>query len=110
MGVARDAQPARSTSCAPAAHGSKPSFPADLPLDGALDDEILALLDAERVRDALATLPADQRGLIEMGFFGGGDASGDRPPHVDPAGDRQNAHSDRTSDAAQNVWGERVTR
>jgi RNA polymerase sigma-70 factor (ECF subfamily) len=46
-------------------------IPADLPLDGALDDEILAMLDAERVREALAQLPADQRGLIEMGFFGG---------------------------------------
>jgi RNA polymerase sigma-70 factor (ECF subfamily) len=46
-------------------------IPADLPLDGALDDEILVMLDAERVRDALAMLPPDQRSLIEMGFFGG---------------------------------------
>lgn len=46
-------------------------FPADLPLDGALDDDVLARLDAQRVRDALATLPAEQRGLIELGFFGG---------------------------------------
>src|ERR1700730_783036 len=46
-------------------------FPADLPLEGALDDDVLARLDAQRVRDALATLPTEQRGLIELGFFGG---------------------------------------
>ncbi|HEX3549489.1 MAG TPA: sigma-70 family RNA polymerase sigma factor [Candidatus Elarobacter sp.] len=45
--------------------------PADLPLDGALDDDVLANLDAQRVRDALATLPPEQRSLIELGFFGG---------------------------------------
>ncbi len=47
------------------------AFPADLPLEGALDDDVLAGLDAQRVRDALATLPTEQRGLIELGFFGG---------------------------------------
>ncbi|MBV8579224.1 MAG: sigma-70 family RNA polymerase sigma factor [Candidatus Eremiobacteraeota bacterium] len=46
-------------------------IPAELPLDGALDDDVFARLDAQRVRDALATLPAEQRGLIELGFFGG---------------------------------------
>ncbi len=46
-------------------------IPADLPLDGALDDDVLARIDAQRVRDALATLPAEQRSLIELGFFGG---------------------------------------
>ncbi len=46
-------------------------IPADLPLQGSLDDDLLAKLDAQRVRDALAQLPAEQRGLIEMGFFGG---------------------------------------
>jgi RNA polymerase sigma-70 factor (ECF subfamily) len=46
-------------------------FPADLPLEGALDDDVMTRLDAQRVRDALATLPAEQRSLIEMGFFGG---------------------------------------
>jgi len=46
-------------------------FPTDLPLDGALDDDVLARLDAQSVRDALATLPPEQRGLIEQGFFGG---------------------------------------
>jgi RNA polymerase sigma-70 factor, ECF subfamily len=46
-------------------------IPADLPLEGALDDNVLADLDAERVRDALSTLPAEQRSLIELGFFGG---------------------------------------
>jgi RNA polymerase sigma-70 factor (ECF subfamily) len=46
-------------------------IPADLPLDGALDDDVFARLDAQRVRDALAGLPPEQRALIEMGFFGG---------------------------------------
>jgi RNA polymerase sigma-70 factor, ECF subfamily len=46
-------------------------IPADLPLEGALDDDVLAQLDAQRVRDALSTLPPEQRSLIEMGFFGG---------------------------------------
>jgi RNA polymerase sigma-70 factor (ECF subfamily) len=46
-------------------------IPADLPLDGALDDDVFARLDAQRVRDALALLPPEQRSLIEMGFFGG---------------------------------------
>ena len=46
-------------------------IPADLPLEGALDDDVLANLDAQRVRDALSALPPEQRSLIEMGFFGG---------------------------------------
>ena len=46
-------------------------IPADMPLDGALDDDVFARLDAQRVRDALASLPPEQRALIEMGFFGG---------------------------------------
>jgi RNA polymerase sigma-70 factor (ECF subfamily) len=43
----------------------------DIPLDTSVDDEALARLDARRVRDALAGLPAEQRTLIEMGFFDG---------------------------------------
>lgn len=46
-------------------------IPADLPLEGALDDDVFARLDAQQVRDALATLPPEQRSLIELGFFGG---------------------------------------
>lgn len=46
-------------------------FPAELPLDGALEDAILANLDAKRVRSALTRLPATERVPIEMGFFGG---------------------------------------
>lgn len=46
-------------------------IPADLPLEGELDDDVFNRLDAQRVRDALAMLPAEQRALIEMGFFGG---------------------------------------
>ena len=32
---------------------------------------MFARLDAQRVRDALAKLPPEQRALIELGFFGG---------------------------------------
>jgi RNA polymerase sigma-70 factor (ECF subfamily) len=46
-------------------------IPADLALDGALEDEIFVRLDAQRLRDALATLPTEQRSLIEQGFFAG---------------------------------------
>ncbi len=46
-------------------------IPADVPLDGALEDEVLANLDAHRVRTALRRLPAAERIPIEMGFFDG---------------------------------------
>jgi RNA polymerase sigma-70 factor (ECF subfamily) len=46
-------------------------IPADLPLDAAPDDDVFARIDAQRVREALAALPPEQRSLIEMGFFGG---------------------------------------
>ena len=36
-----------------------------------LMDDVFARIDAQRVRDALAQLPPEQRGLIEQGFFGG---------------------------------------
>jgi RNA polymerase sigma-70 factor, ECF subfamily len=50
---------------------SETEIPPELPLEGALDDDVFARLDAERVRDALAGLPPEQRTPIEMGFFGG---------------------------------------
>lgn len=43
----------------------------DMPLDASVDEEAFARLDARRVHDALASLPAEQRTLIEMGFFDG---------------------------------------
>lgn len=46
-------------------------IPADIPLEGALDDDVFSRIDAQRVRDALMVLPPEQRTLIEMGFFGG---------------------------------------
>lgn len=46
-------------------------IPANVPLEGALEDEVLANLDAHRVRTALLRLPAAERIPIEMGFFGG---------------------------------------
>ncbi|HEV2641597.1 MAG TPA: sigma-70 family RNA polymerase sigma factor [Candidatus Elarobacter sp.] len=46
-------------------------MPADLPLDGALEDAVFTNLDARRVRSALMRLPATERVPIEMGFFGG---------------------------------------
>jgi RNA polymerase sigma-70 factor (ECF subfamily) len=56
---ARAARPEAELSCA------------EMPLEGDLDDEIVARLDAARVREALAALPQEQRTLIELGFFGG---------------------------------------
>ena len=44
---------------------------ADLPVDGVLEDTVLAHLDAQHVRTALLRLPPTERILIEMGFFSG---------------------------------------
>lgn len=41
------------------------------PSDAMLEETALAHIDAGRVRSALAQLPAEQRELIELGFFGG---------------------------------------
>jgi RNA polymerase sigma-70 factor (ECF subfamily) len=46
-------------------------MPCDVAADETLDDAVLARLDGQRVRDALATLPEEQRAPIELGFFGG---------------------------------------
>lgn len=46
-------------------------MPADLPLEGTVDDVVFARLDGARVRSALGALPDDQRIPIELGFFGG---------------------------------------
>lgn len=46
-------------------------FPEGLATDDALEDTALANVTAERVRDALQHLPAEQREPIELGFFGG---------------------------------------
>jgi len=46
-------------------------IPATLPAEDALEDTALKHLNAERVRDALAQLPPEQRAPIELGFFGG---------------------------------------
>lgn len=46
-------------------------FPAALPVDDVLEDTALARIDGERVRDALAQLPSEQREPIELGFFAG---------------------------------------
>jgi len=53
-----------------AAH-SAADIPADLPVEGAIDDVVFAKIDSQRVRSALAALPDEQRAPIEMGFFGG---------------------------------------
>jgi RNA polymerase sigma-70 factor (ECF subfamily) len=46
-------------------------FPQSLPVDDALEDTALAEINGERVREALAQLPPEQRQPIELGFFGG---------------------------------------
>jgi len=46
-------------------------IPADLPLEGAVDDAVLARIEGDRVRDALKSLPDEQRIPIELGFFSG---------------------------------------
>ncbi|MBV9647033.1 MAG: sigma-70 family RNA polymerase sigma factor [Candidatus Eremiobacteraeota bacterium] len=46
-------------------------IPCDIPFEGSIDDAVFARIDGERVRSALSTLPAEQRSLIEMGFFDG---------------------------------------
>jgi RNA polymerase sigma-70 factor (ECF subfamily) len=46
-------------------------MPVELVAEGAVDEGIFARLDGDRVREALAALPDDQRIAIEMGFFGG---------------------------------------
>jgi RNA polymerase sigma-70 factor, ECF subfamily len=46
-------------------------LPASLPVDDTVADAAFAHIDGERVRDALAQLPRDQREPIELGFFGG---------------------------------------
>jgi RNA polymerase sigma-70 factor (ECF subfamily) len=46
-------------------------IPADIPIDGTVDDIVFAKIDSQRVRRALAMLPEEQRAPIEMGFFGG---------------------------------------
>lgn len=53
-----------------ALHGEG-ALPPDVAIEGALDEAVLARLDGERVRLALATLPEEQRAPIELGFFGG---------------------------------------
>jgi RNA polymerase sigma-70 factor (ECF subfamily) len=50
---------------------SEAEIPADIAMDGTIDDVVFARIDSQRVRSALAALPEEQRSVIEMGFFGG---------------------------------------
>ena len=54
-----------------ASHGEGGELPVDLPVEAVIDDTVFAKLDAENVRRALDTLPAEQRAPIELGFFAG---------------------------------------
>ena len=62
---------APSTCCARAPRVPRASFPSRCPPSDSLEDRALAGSNAESVRDALEKLPAEQRELIELGFFGG---------------------------------------
>ena len=53
------------------ANRAEASLEEDVPLEAALDDEIFARIDGDRVRAALARLPEEERNPIEMGFFEG---------------------------------------
>lgn len=46
-------------------------MPEALPTDDGLEDTVFANVNGDLVRSALSQLPDEQRGLIEMGFFGG---------------------------------------
>jgi RNA polymerase sigma-70 factor (ECF subfamily) len=46
-------------------------IPADLAASGTMDEDIFAQIDAQRVRSAMGALSEEQRGPIELGFFGG---------------------------------------
>jgi RNA polymerase sigma-70 factor (ECF subfamily) len=46
-------------------------LPETQPAEAMLEETAFAHIDADRVRAALAQLPAEQRDLIELGFFGG---------------------------------------
>jgi RNA polymerase sigma-70 factor (ECF subfamily) len=46
-------------------------MPDMVPADDALEDTVFANVNGDLVRSALSKLPDEQRGLIEMGFFGG---------------------------------------
>ena len=46
-------------------------LPEALPENESMEEAAFARIDAERIRSALAALPAEQREPIELGFFGG---------------------------------------
>jgi RNA polymerase sigma-70 factor (ECF subfamily) len=46
-------------------------LPEMLPESETMEEQAFARIDADRVRQALAALPAEQREPIELGFFGG---------------------------------------
>ena len=43
----------------------------DLTAEGRVDERVLARLRAERVREAIAGLPAEQRDVLGLAFWGG---------------------------------------
>lgn len=51
--------------------GNSAELPANMPAQESMEDDALAKIDASRVRTAVALLAAEQRDVIEMGFFGG---------------------------------------
>jgi RNA polymerase sigma-70 factor (ECF subfamily) len=46
-------------------------MPVDIAIEGSVDDFVFSRMDGERVRQALGSLPEEQRFPIELGFFSG---------------------------------------
>lgn len=51
--------------------GKRTAELSDFAADAALDEVVIARVEAERARAIIATLPVEQRRAIEMAFFGG---------------------------------------
>ena len=58
---------------------------------------------AQRVRSELQAIPEEQRQVLELAFYGGPDAAGDRRTNRHPPGDGEDPYAPRHEQAAQGV-------